>query len=133
MTVCVQLALLPCTSVTVHTTPVEPTKYTVGALLVRLATPQLSAVAGVPRATLVIVQPLRLAFVVTLAGQVIVGGSVSRTVPICEHVLLRPLVSTTVQCTVVVPTGNCVGVSLVTLATPQLSPVMGVPSETPVA
>src|SRR5437660_1142769 len=41
--------------------------------------------------------------------------------------------SATVQVTVVVPTGKLAGASLVTVATPQLSPVTGVPSLTPLA
>ena len=55
------------------------------------------------------------------------------TVTVCEQVLLLPLVSMTVQCTVVFPTGNCAGASLLVLAIPQLSEVTGEPSATPVA
>ena len=41
--------------------------------------------------------------------------------------------SATVQVTVVEPSGNDAGALLVTEDTKQLSPVVGVPSETPVA
>ncbi len=44
-----------------------------------------------------------------------------------------PLLSVTVQVTVVVPTTNVVGASLVVVATPQLSPVVAVPNTTPLA
>src|ERR1041384_1357863 len=124
VTNCVQRTLLPWTSVTVQMTLVVPTKYTAGALLVTFATAQLSLVLdGTPRATFVMVQPPRSALVVTSAGQVIVGNSVSVIVTTCEQVLLWPLVSMTVQCTVVLPT----------VMPGQLSPVSGEPSKTPVA
>src|ERR1043166_5343599 len=42
-------------------------------------------------------------------------------------------VTVTVQMTIVVPSGNCVGALLVTLATTQLSELSGVPSATPLA
>src|SRR5436190_3963297 len=57
VTPCVNVALLPCASVTVQITFVLPTKYTVGASLTTLGTPQLSATTGVPRSTLVALQP----------------------------------------------------------------------------
>ena len=44
-----------------------------------------------------------------------------------------PLLSVTVQVTVVVPSGKAAGASLATEATLQLSAVNGVPSMTPVA
>ena len=96
--------------------------------MLTLATAQLSEVIGVPSATLVIEQLPPWELVTTLAGQEIVGGSVSMIVTVWEQELVLPLVSVTVQCTVVLPTVNCGGASLVTLATLQLSPVIGVPS-----
>ena len=72
VTVCVAVAVLPLPSVTVHVTVVAPNGKVAGALLVTLATVQLSAVAGVPNTTPVAVQPL-LVHTVTLAGAVIVG------------------------------------------------------------
>src|SRR5262249_39552376 len=59
------------------------------------------------------------------------GGAVTVTACVAEFVL--PWLSVTVQVTVVWPTGNAAGASLVTEATPQLSPVVGVPSTTPLA
>jgi hypothetical protein len=44
-----------------------------------------------------------------------------------------PLLSVTVQVTVVIPNGKADGALLLTEATPQLSAVVGVPNETPVA
>src|ERR1041385_2715771 len=41
--------------------------------------------------------------------------------------------SMTVQVTIVLPTGNCAGASLLTESTPQLSEVVGEPRSTPVA
>src|SRR5439155_1195282 len=73
------------------------------------------------------------ALVVMLAGQVMFGSWLSTTVTDCEQVLLLPPTSITIQWTVVAPTGNCVGASLVTLPTAQLSPVSGEPRATPVA
>src|SRR5258708_27109494 len=102
-------------SATVQSTLVVATKYNAGALLLRLATPQLSPVTGVPRSMLLIVQPPKSALVMTLFVQRIVGNSVSRMVTSCEHLLLLPLASKTVQCTVVLPTGNCAGASLLTV------------------
>ena len=66
--------MLPLLSVTVHIKVVSPSGNAEGALLVTDATPQLSAVTGVPRSMPVVVQPL-LVVVVTFAGQVIVGST----------------------------------------------------------
>ena len=68
------------------------------------ATVQLSAVVGVPRFTPVAVQAV-LVNVLMFAGQVIVGKMLSVTVTVCVQVALLPLPSTTVQVTVVVPSG----------------------------
>ncbi len=75
--------------------------------MVTEATEQLSAVVGVPRLTPVAVQP---EFVVTLtvAGQVIVGGTLSVTFTVCVHVAVFPLPSVTVHVTVVLPSGKVV-------------------------
>ena len=51
VTVCVQVFVLPLTSVTVHTTLVVPTGNCAGALLVTDATPQLSLTVGLPKFT----------------------------------------------------------------------------------
>src|SRR5213593_613223 len=45
------------------------------------------------------------------------------TVTVCVQLLVLPCTSTTVQITALVPSGNCVGALLVTLATAQLSAV----------
>ena len=62
-----------------------------------------------------------------------VGTILSVTVTVCVAVAVLLLPSVTVQVTVVFPKGNAVGASLVTLATVQLSAVVGVPKLTPVA
>ena len=82
VTTCVAVAVFPDPSVTVHVTVVDPNGYTDGALLVTLATEQLSAVVGVPNVTFdaaVVHTPLS-AFTVTAIGAVIVGFWLSRTV-----------------------------------------------------
>ena len=72
-TICVQVAILPEPSVTVHVTVVLPNGKLAGALLVTLATVQLSAVTGVPKLTPLAVHLLASANTLTLGGQVIVG------------------------------------------------------------
>jgi hypothetical protein len=79
---CWQVAVLPPASLTVHVTVFVPGAKLAGALFVTLATPQLSAVTGVPSATLVALQP-ELAATTTFEGQVIVGGVWSRTTTSC--------------------------------------------------
>jgi hypothetical protein len=74
-------------------------------LFVTPATPQLSLVTGLPNATFVAVHVPALALTTTAAGQLIVGFSVSFTVTLCVQVAVFPLVSVTVQVTVVVPFG----------------------------
>ena len=69
-------------STTVQVTEFVPTGKLAGALLVTLAMPQLSDVTGLPRGTLVALQP-ELAVTTTLEGQVIVGGVWSRTTTNC--------------------------------------------------
>jgi hypothetical protein len=131
-TVWLQVALFPLLSVTVQVTVVAPIGKAGGALLVTEATPQLSEVTGVPRATPVAVQPV-LVVAETFAGQVITGRMLSETVTVWLQVALFPLLSVTVQVTVVAPIGKAAGALLVTEATPQLSEVTGVPRTTPVA
>ncbi len=113
-------------------TVVFPNGNAVGALLVTLATEQLSAVTGVPNATPVAVQA-EFVLTVNAAGAVIVGFTLSTTVTTCVAVAEFPAASITVQVTVVFPNGKEVGALFVTLATVQLSAVTGVPSTTPVA
>ena len=55
-------------------------------------------------------------------GQLVnTGASRSSITTGCSQLLVFPFTSTTVQVTVVVPTGNIAGALLLTLATPQLS------------
>ena len=124
--------MLPLPSVTVQVTVVLPNGKALGALLVTEATEQLSAVVGVPKATPVAVQP-ELVLADRADGAVIVGFTLSVTVTICVAVAVLPLPSVTVQVTVVLPSGKELGASLVTEVTEQLSAVVGVPKETPVA
>src|SRR5262249_46727816 len=66
---CWQLDELPLLSVTVQVTTLVPGGKLAGALFTTLLTPQLSAVTGVPRATLVALQP-ELDPTMTVAGHV---------------------------------------------------------------
>ena len=54
------------------------------------------------------------------------------TITFCVAVAVLPFESVTVHVTVVVPIGNVVGASLVTVATEQLSAVAGIPKSIPV-
>lgn len=81
VTTCVAVADRPAPSVTVQVTVVFPNGNTVGALFATEATAQLSAVTGVPNATLNAAQAL-FAFTVTLAGAVIVGFVLSTIVTV---------------------------------------------------
>ena len=127
------MALLPEPSVTVQVTFVTPVGKAAGALLVVLATVQLSEVMGVPNITPLAVQVPKSEFTDTAGGQLIFGFSVSLTVTICVQVAVLPEPSITVQMTVVLPKGKLAGALLVTLATVQLSDVTGVPNITPLA
>ena len=131
VTTWVAVALFPEPSTTVHVTVVFPNGKDDGALFVTLATEQLSAVTGVPKATFTAKQPL---FVeaVTAAGAVIVGTILSVTVTTWVAVAVFPEPSTTVHVTVVLPNGKATGALLVTLATAQLSVVTGAPKAKPV-
>ena len=115
----------------VQVTVVDPKENTLGALLVTEATEQLSAVTGVPKATLKAAQAL-LALIVTFAGAVIVGFVLSTTVTTWVAVAVLPEPSVTVQVMVVTPNAKVAGALLVTEATEQLSVVTGVPSAKPV-
>jgi hypothetical protein len=77
VTNCVAVAVCPLPSVTVHVTVVVPKANAEGALLVTLATEQLSAVTGVPKTTPVAVQPV-LVVAIIAAGAVIVGLILSK-------------------------------------------------------
>ncbi len=103
-----------------------------GALLVTEETLQLSFVVGIPRLTPVAVHPV-LVVVTTSAGQVMVGTILSMTVTCWVHVAVLAEPSVTVHVTVVAPSGNTAGASLVTDETLQLSRVTGVVSTTPEA
>src|SRR3989442_8365328 len=83
-------------------TVLVPTGKSVGALLVTVTGPQLSATVGVPRVTLVAPQRPAEALTVTGAGQEIVGSCVSLTITVCGQVAMLPWLSVTVQITVLV-------------------------------
>src|SRR6056297_3879189 len=103
VTVWVAVALLPEPSVTVQVTVVDPRAKGSVALLVTLATVQLSSVVWVDKMTPVASQLPASAVDVTSAGAVIVGFSVSVTVTVWVAVALLPEPSVTVQVTVVDP------------------------------
>ena len=106
VTICVALAVLPDPSVTVQVTVVLPSGNVAGALLVTLATEQLSAVVAVPRATPDAVHIPASELTLTAAGAVIVGFWLSVTVTICvASSAALPLLSDTFHLIVVVPTG----------------------------
>src|SRR5882672_10338519 len=133
ITRCWQVALLPLPSVAVQVTRLVPTGNCAGALLVTVTVPQLSLAVGLPRTTPVAKQVPAFALTVTSAGQVIVGGWLSRTITRCWHVAVFPLLSVAVQVTTLVPAANCAGALLVTVTVPQLSLAVGLPNATPVA
>jgi hypothetical protein len=125
----VAVAKLPLPSTTVQVTVVVPVLNAAGALLVTLATEQLSVAIGVPKATLVTEQVLP-EFNVIADGAIITGLTLSVTTTVCVAVALFPEASVTVQVTIVVPVKKVVGALLTTLATEQLSDVVGVPKLT---
>src|SRR5437016_1300888 len=65
--------------------------------------------------------------------KLLASTGVSTTITSCEQFVVLPCTSVTVQTTSFVPGGKLVGALLVTLATPQLSPVTGVPNSMPLA
>jgi hypothetical protein len=126
VTVCVAVDTFPLLSVTVQFTVVVPNGKIAGALLVTVATPQLSAVVGVPSTTVVAAQ-FAFAETTIFAGATIVGFVLSITLTVCVAVAVLPAPSVTVHVTVVVPNGKVAGALLLTDATVQLSAVAGVP------
>lgn len=86
VTVWVQVAVFPLASVAVHVTVVTPFGKAESALLVTVATEQLSLAVGVPKLTPVAVQP-EFVLAATLAGQVIVGGMLSKEVMVATLLL----------------------------------------------
>jgi hypothetical protein len=94
VTVWVAVAVLPDPSVTVQVTVVIPKGKATGALFVTEATEQLSAEVGVPKTTLVDVQPT-LVVPVVAEGAVIVGLILSITVTVNEQALKLPAASST--------------------------------------
>ncbi len=104
ITRCRQVLVLPCPSVAVQVTKLVPGGKTAGALLVMFTEPQLSLATGIARLTLEAKQELAAVLRTTSAGQISTGGWVSRTTTRCTHMAILPLVSTTVQVTVFVPT-----------------------------
>jgi len=105
VTVCVQVAVLPLPSVTVQVTVVVPSGKATGASLVTEATEQLSIAVGVTK-TVVAVHPA-LATSCTLAGQFMVGFSLSITVTVwLQGIETFPFWSVAVQTTVVFPIPN---------------------------
>ena len=95
VTTCVAVALLPLLSVTVHVTVVAPNAKTEGALLVTLATAQLSAVTGVPKLIPAAEQPLFVPMV-NAGGAVMVGLVESVIITTWLAVAVLPLASVTV-------------------------------------
>jgi hypothetical protein len=137
VTVNEQAAVLPDVSVAVHVTMAAPAGKVEpdAGRQATLATPQLSAPVGVGNVTTAELPPPHSEPLETLilVGHVRVGGSLSVTVTICWQLAEFPDVSVTVQITIVAPRGNVAGELFTTLATAQLSAVMGVPSITPLA
>ena len=101
--------------------------------LTTLATPQLSVVVLVPRATPLAVHKPASASTITSTGHVIDGSSLSCTVTICSQVAVLPLSSVTVHITLVVPSPYGSTELFTTLANPQLSVVVLVPNAPPLA
>src|SRR5439155_24007852 len=101
-TICFARVGLPLLSVTVQVTVVSPLGNLSGASLETLATAQLSPVTALPRSTPVeYFSTRRSSDLLRLAGAVMVGFSWSLTVTICVAVSELPLLSVTVQVTVV--------------------------------
>src|SRR5260370_15813743 len=114
-------------------TVLVPTGKIVGALLVTVTTPQLSATVGLPSVTFVAPHIPGEAKTVTSVGQEIVGGWLSVTITSCGQVAVLQLASLTVQVSVLVRSGKIVGALLVTVTTPQSSATVGAPRVTLVA
>ena len=106
VTNCVLTVTLPAASVAVHVTNVSPIGKIppAGALLVKLATVQLSAAIGAVK--LIVAVQFAPALAVIATGVVNDGTVTSITVTVCVLVELLPLASVAVHVTVVVPIGN---------------------------
>jgi hypothetical protein len=126
VTNCVQVTKFPAPSVDVHVTVVFPIGKLAGASFVIVGTPQLSVPVAVPMAAVDVHKPASV-FIVTLAGHVIVGFSLSTTVTNCVQVTKFPAPSVDVHVTVVFPIGKLAGASFVIVGTPQLSVPVAVP------
>src|ERR1041384_1388429 len=118
-------------SVTVQVTVVLPTGKELGASLTTVATPQLSAVTGVPSVMLASARlqaPASLARL-SAAGAVIVGFSVSLIVTTKLHSAVSPTPSVTRNVLVVLPTGKNEPLArpaiCVVVAPPQISAPTG--------
>ncbi len=94
-----------------------------------VAIPQLSVAVAVPVITCAEQVPGSVAAVI-LAGQVIVGGSLSLTVMVCRHDELLPVLSVAVQVIFTVPTGYGSVMGLLSL---RLGTGVTVPSQLSVA
>ncbi len=105
-TFCVQVAVFPLLSVTVHVTVVTPTGYVEGALLTVEATPQLSVATGLPKLTPLAVHKPGSVLTTTSEGHTIRGSTSSTTVTVKLHVLVFPAPSVATKVLVVVPSGN---------------------------
>ena len=103
LTVCIHVATLPFTSVTVQVTIVLPNGYGPGLSSVVLNTPQLSPVVGLPIEPVEVFWPGSVSKL-AVGGQVIVGSSLSVTITVCVHVAEFPLASVAVHVTNVDPT-----------------------------
>ena len=117
---CVQLSILPLVSITVHVTVVVPIGNMAGASLVTEVTLQLSSKAGSSK-NRVVTSQLPLALNVSLAAQVMLGGSESETVTVWVQTLTFPDVSATVHSTIVIPRKKLSGALFVIISVSQLS------------
>jgi hypothetical protein len=134
VTVNVQVLVLPAASIAVLVTTVVPTRNDepLGGTLTITGVPGQLSVPVTVKVTLLEHWPGAV-LTVMLAGQLMLGGCVSRTMTRCWQKLVLPLVSVTIQVTTFVPTGSCAGALLDTLKMAQLSLTDGLPSATPVA
>src|SRR6266403_2280294 len=134
VTVKVHWLVLPLLSLAVLVTVVAPSGKAdplAGALTRLVTLPQVS-LAVTLKVTLLVHCPAA-ALTMMLAGQVITGPWMSRTITRCWQVALLPLPSVAVQVTRLVPTENCARALLVSVTAPQLSLAVGLPRATPVA
>ena len=113
VTVCVSAALLPELSVAVHVIVVSPSGKLAGASLVTVTEESTVSEAVAAPVRIGVVVPA--ASAVMSAGAVTLGAVVSRTVTVWVSVAELPASSVAVQVTVVLPSGNDAGASLVTV------------------